>query len=285
MNKSSAGFIYCTRNICISSCSYIFTVIFFTLLLSFFSSNNCIAQVKEFEYSDSSILQESEETKLTLEKPAEVITDTTFHPHFVSLPADSVAAWKGSGEYVYMNTLDSLLKRRMGESEESYQPVKQQNSPSFLQGLLSATIVKIIFWILAITAVGFLLYKLFLSKANLGKRQSGNPVTEVLPEEVLPIEMSDYDTLIRQSFLLEDYRMAVRYLFLRTLFVLNEKGVLQWPSEKTNFEYVQEMPLQKKNDFAKIVLNYEYVWYGHVKINREQFEQIENSYTQFTKKI
>lgn len=283
MYKLAAPIRHCSKNTCISRCSYILTIIFITFILCFFNSTICIAQSKEFQYSDSSIVEE--EAKTAQEKQEEILTDTTFYSHFMSIPVDSVTAWKRSREYGYMNSLDSLLKQKMNENEESYQPVKQNNSPSFLQGLLSDIIVKIIFWSLAIFAVVFLLYKLFLSKVNLGTRQSDNSVTEVLPEEVLPVEISDYDTLIRQSCLLEDYRMAVRYLFLRTLFVLNEKGLLQWPSEKTNFEYVQAMPVQKKNDFATIVLNYEYVWYGHIQINRQQFELIENSFIQFSKKV
>lgn len=285
MFKPNAPIPNSIRNTCLSRCVYIFTFCFITFILIFFNSNNCSGQAKEFQYADSSIIEEAEEFKTIIEKPAEEITDTTIPTYRLSIPADSVAAWKNSREYTYIYTIDSLLKQKINEREESFQPVKQSDSNSVVQGLLSSTLLKIIFWCLAIFAVIFLLYKLFYSRANLGKRQAGSAVTEVLPEDLLTGEMSDYNTLIRQSFLLEDYRMAVRYLFLRTLFVLNEKGHLQWTSEKTNFEYVQEMPIQNKGEFATLVLNYEYVWYGHLRISRQQFEQIENYFTAFSNKI
>lgn len=79
--------------------------------------------------------------------------------------------------------------------------------------------------------------------------------------------------------------MAVRYLFLKTLRQLSDRGHLQQSADKTNFQYVQEIPADKRNDFASLVLNYEYVWYGHLNIVREQYDQLEKKYTSFYNKI
>ena len=124
-----------------------------------------------------------------------------------------------------------------------------------------------------------------MSQGMFKRSASAAALKEMEDEQQNIDDDSDYDALIRQSFRLADYRMAVRYLFLKTLRQLSDRGQLQRSAEKTNFQYVQEIPVDKREDFASLVLNYEYVWYGHLNIAREQYELLEKKYTSFNNKM
>ncbi|MFT3908210.1 MAG: DUF4129 domain-containing protein [Ferruginibacter sp.] len=242
--------------------------------------NNSQAQTQGYVYSDTSLLENGEASQADVEG-----ADTILYKHEIAISADTINAWKTDKRFAYVKNLDSLLKAAEKESDEDYRSVSHKTSPSFLQKILSSGFVQVIFWMIAIGIVLFILYKLFLNQGIFKRSSTALTVKEIQAEQTIIDETADYDALIRQSFKLSDYRMAVRYLFLKTLRQLSDKGMLQRSVEKTNFQYVQEIPADKKNDFASLVLNYEYVWYGNLDISREQFEQIERGYTSFYNKI
>ncbi|MEO8769174.1 MAG: DUF4129 domain-containing protein [Ferruginibacter sp.] len=262
---------------------------FFIFCFICFITNNSVAQTQGYEYSDSTLLDNPEEGIPTNPNKEEAnFTDTILYMHEIMMPADTVDSWKNDKKYAYVKNLDSLLKEREKEYLSQNRTVSSDSSSSASSGLsdfFSSSIVKGIFWAMAIFFVLYILYKLFLNQGIFKKNRSSIPVKEVAQDEHLIDNASDYDALIRQSFNIGDYRMAVRYLFLKTLRQLSDKGQLQRSVDKTNFQYVQEIGPDKKNDFASLVLNYEYVWYGHLNIAREQYEQIEKNYHSFYNKI
>jgi hypothetical protein len=73
---------------------------------------------------------------------------------------------------------------------------------------------------------------------------------------------------------------------LQTLYKLSDGGLLQFSSDKTNYQYVNELggkPYQ--NDFAAITLNYEYVWYGKFDISEDVYKRLSGEYRSFHQKI
>ena len=249
-------------------------------------SNSTVAQTQGYEYSDSTLLDNPEEGVPTNPNKSEAnFTDTILYMHEIAIPGDSIDSWKNDKKYAYIKNLDSLLKAREKEYISQSRTVSSDSSSSGLSNFFSSSIVKAIFWAVAIFFVLYILYKLFLNQGIFKKNRSSSPVKELEQDEQNIDDASDYDALIHQSFKLADYRMAVRYLFLKTLRQLSDRGQLQRSVDKTNFQYVQEIGPDKKKDFAALVLNYEYVWYGHLDIAREQYEQIEKNYLSFYNKI
>jgi hypothetical protein len=91
--------------------------------------------------------------------------------------------------------------------------------------------------------------------------------------------------LIQQSYKLGDYRVAVKYLFLKTLHQLAGRSFIEYAVDKTNYQYLREISPDKRNEFSKLVLNYEYIWYGNVNIGRELYDNLEKDFTAFQHKI
>lgn len=78
-------------------------------------------------------------------------------------------------------------------------------------------------------------------------------------------------TLSRQ----QDYRSAVRYLYLSTLLILDEKGVFRYNRSRTNREYLQSVA--NKPEVAPVLTDvvevFDRVWYGYEPIDDEQYHQ------------
>ncbi len=239
-----------------------------------------------FEYADTTILRNNTEAAASSDGQDD-ITDTILYQRLITIPKDSLDSWKNDKKFAYVKNMDTLLKLKDEETMAAYQPSSGNSSPSFLQRFLSSGFIQTLFWMIAIGIVIFILYKLVLSKGNFifRKNSSSSSAAREIEEAHDIDNASDYDALIRQSYKLEDYRMAVRYLFLKTLRLLADKQLLQHSTDKTNFQYVQEMVPEKKNDFANLVLNYEYIWYGNLKIVPDQYTQVEKKFTSFNSKI
>ena len=104
-------------------------------------------------------------------------------------------------------------------------------------------------------------------------------------EEVVTSE-SDFDRLIRVALTTGNYRLAVRYQYLRSLHQLAVRNYVSLAADKTNYQYVQEISNhQVRNDFASLTLNYEYVWYGEFQIEQTIYQKLETAFKSFNQKV
>lgn len=218
------------------------------------------------------------------EQDADILSDTTVFISSLSIPADSVHAWKLNKRFAYMQHIDSLLKLKKQEELQLYSDEPSGKPNSFLVTLVTSGIVRVIFWCIVIGFVLFILYKLLVSGGVFGTRSASRTIQETT-EEVEAELVMDHDKMVRQALQQSDYRMAVRYLFLKTLSRLKDKEFIHYSADKTNYQYVQEVPSEKRNDFASLVLNYEYVWYGNFSLTKEMYTGIENRFGAFNHKI
>ncbi len=72
-----------------------------------------------------------------------------------------------------------------------------------------------------------------------------------------------------------DHRLAVRYLYLSGLLLLEERGLLRYDRSRTNREYlrsVQEHP-QLALNLREVIEVFDRVWYGYHEIDEESYAQ------------
>lgn len=247
------------------------------------------AQDKRFEYADSALIQESPSTSMqeytdeednVPEDEKDILSDTTIYITDINISPDSVLAWKQNKRFGYVNNLDSLLKIKQQEDLDNYQQAVKQKPNNFLKKLFSSGMLQIFFWIVAMSFVVFVLYKLFFSNGIFKKNMLRTTVSEVQEKEIITT-IADYDKLVLQSVKQADYRMAIRYLFLKTLMQLSEKEYIHYATGKTNYQYAEEISSDKKNEFAALVLNYEYIWYGNFQLPLESYTVIEKKFSSF----
>lgn len=110
---------------------------------------------------------------------------------------------------------------------------------------------------------------------------------EVPYEETLEnIHEINFDDQLDIALKQENYRLAVRLLYLRTLKVLTDKELIFWQPEKTNQRYVAELnDEQYQGVFGDLTNQFEYVWYGDFNIDRSHFETIDRSFQEFNQQV
>lgn len=84
----------------------------------------------------------------------------------------------------------------------------------------------------------------------------------------------DFEALINAALQQNNYRLATRYLYLKSLKILSRKGIIDWHYDKTNSDYINEITNETtKNSFTRISYIYDYVWYGEFNIDEDQFKR------------
>ncbi|MBI5964974.1 MAG: DUF4129 domain-containing protein [Chloroflexi bacterium] len=71
-----------------------------------------------------------------------------------------------------------------------------------------------------------------------------------------------------------DYRSAVRYLYLSSLLLMDERGVLRYDRSKTNHEYLRSVANSPElaGPLEEVVEVFDNVWYGYHTLEEETFK-------------
>lgn len=110
----------------------------------------------------------------------------------------------------------------------------------------------------------------------------------ILPYDVISenIHEIDYEQELKRLISENKYRLAVRLLYLQALKKLSDADLIQWQPEKTNYNYLTEMNKPElKEDFSKLTLQFDYIWYGDFPVDADKFEPINQSFNQFNSRI
>ena len=263
------------------------TTALFLFLFSFAVSSNGQNTVVPKTSEDSTFLlnnDEAEKNKNSSGFAKEVLSDTSISFSDFFIRRDSISSTKLKKEYSWITNIDSFLTAQKREdSNQSKMVIKQNSGTSFLGRLFNSAILQIVMWIAAAALVLFIIYNLFLSEGIFGSRSAKKAIQ--LADEDDTRLVIDYEALLRKAYADENWRFAMRFLFLKTLQKLNKNEMINYAVNKTNSAYLKELPVIKRNDFASLSLYYEYVWYGNVEIEKTVFDTIENKFNNFLNKI
>lgn len=242
-------------------------------------------RIKDSTFITNDSNNDSDEEENSSGFAKDVKGDTLIYFNGFEISKDSINNWKNKNEYKWIKNLDSFLIDRKKQSEK--QPritLKENRSPSFFDSIFGSGIFQTLLWMAAVTLVLFIIYKLFLSNAVFGKR-SKKATIEMLQDEEDVTLANDYDSLLQRAYNVGDLRLAMRYLFLKTLQKLNDKEMIRYSVDKTNSMYVKELAPAKRNLFASLALYYEYIWYGNAAVNTETFDAIEIKFNEFLNRL
>ena len=210
--------------------------------------------------------------------------------------SDKINKWKQSRQFAYMHYLDSLLRKRKDFKSDTVSineisgKIIRNNQPekgsSGLNNMLNSLPLKIFFWTLAIIFILFVGYNV-LFKNGIFTRKKRKSVPE--SGEELSAELDDfskYDELILGAENANNFNLATRYLYLKTLKNLSEKEIIFFSPDKTNFDYLNEMRANNYfQEFQSLTRNYEYLWYGKGVIQGEKYQHLKEEFISFNKKV
>ncbi len=137
-----------------------------------------------------------------------------------------------------------------------------------LIGLSAALIIFVIFKLLNVD------FKLLFGKSK---------VIDVPYDESLEnIHEINFDEQLETALENNNYRLAVRLLYLQTLKQLSDRELIDWQPEKTNNIYVAELENQSLQvDFSSLTYQFEFIWYGDFPVDKTQFTQLKQSFENF----
>jgi len=262
-------------------------------ILLFFFNSYSFAQKNIQDTTDSPIASVEEDS---INNDYENVADTLIIKTVFDSADDSILKWKHSREFGYMAYLDSLLRKKTGLRIDTVSidngtvnkrraitdSATRTNSNKFLNSFP----VKIFFWTIAIFFVGFILYKLFITGGLFAKGNVKADDEHANKEPETLNEYSEYNVLIHESELKNDFNLSIRYLYLQSLKRLADSGLIIFSPDKTNNLYVQELAGRSyQQGFAFLTLNYEYVWYGRFTIDMTQYQKLKEKFILFNKKV
>ena len=143
--------------------------------------------------------------------------------------------------------------------------------------------------IIYFTLIGIALY--FIVRLLAGKQATSffskkSKEIATLQYEEENIEKIDLDKLIQQALSEKNYRLAIRYMYLKTLKELSKNQLIEWNFEKTNSDYYHEIKIPTvKENFKKVSYLYEYIWYGEFPIEQPEFTNAKQVFDHLTHNI
>lgn len=227
------------------------------------------AVVEDDEYYDDTT-EAVEEAPRELEKPV-----------VRRVSNDSIRQLKRRGEFSYMKYADSFMRNYQNPEERTEETRERQEEREPSPGVFDSAGLKAVYWGIAIVVVLWLLWSIFNGKGSLFARNKSKPVEveETVEED---IKGTHLEQLIERAIRAKDYRMAIRYMYLHTLELLGEKQLILLAPQKTNYQYVRELTGKPYlEEFSKLTMQYEYVWYGEFKLDDKQFGKVHEGFKTF----
>ncbi|MGO3184032.1 MAG: hypothetical protein ACTIJ9_14495 [Aequorivita sp.] len=140
-------------------------------------------------------------------------------------------------------------------------------------------IIKLIVYSLLIIFAVYILVNLLVGKnaSSFFGQQSKLVAPLNIQEE--HIENIDLDNYIKNALKEENYRLAIRYMYLKSLKLLSLNNIIEWHFEKTNNDYYREIEsLSLKENFKKASYLYDNIWYGEFALDKSGFENAKKDF-------
>ncbi len=145
---------------------------------------------------------------------------------------------------------------------------------------------EIFIWIFSVSLILFAIYRLTDMERKFffqGNRQ-GKPLN--YSEEQEDIHAIDFTQAIQDAIERQQFRVAIRLMYLKSIKILSDRNLIQFRPNKTNTEYTRELQSTTyAAGFEEITLVYEYAWYGEFPVERETFERLRNIFFEYEKSI
>lgn len=179
-------------------------------------------------------------------------------------------------------TNDDAFSYRDSIEFKKIEPVKEKprTENTFIKAwrkfvkFLSSKEGQIIVWGLLFCIIAYAVYKTVIGDRSslFGKTSKVQAAPDDADLDLDDITDTNWESLLHKAAKEGDLRMAVRYSYLLLLQILQEKDLIHYRNDKTNFQYAGELvDTPYKQTFRKLTRQYEYTWYGNFPISNETY--------------
>jgi hypothetical protein len=176
----------------------------------------------------------------------------------------------------YEDTKRKIVPKKRENKEKKEKEVKKRESLN-LGGL--GVILQYLLYLGIIVLIVVILVIIF---SNITLEKKLEAIVPLDLEDIEDIESIDAKSGLEIALDAENYREAVRMLFIQLLQVLVLKESILWKPKKTNRDYLREMSDHEEvSHFRNLVMAYERVWYGSEEIDKPYFDLLRNDFERF----
>ncbi|TWP23792.1 hypothetical protein ETU10_06045 [Apibacter muscae] len=191
------------------------------------------------------------------EKPSNIYTGKDFIYEIPQKDSDSDSNFLSKYFDWIVQKIFNFIKKLFNFNTEQNQ-VSDRNLLNFILILLLG--------ILLIVGLLFLIKKF--------RKTIGRNDEDILSAEEVEknIDTVDFDQLIYQAVSDKNYRLAIRFYYLRILKLMANKKVIEYHRNKTNYDYFYEIKnYDLKNLFQSTSKTFDYSWYGDYSPKESDF--------------
>lgn len=149
-----------------------------------------------------------------------------------------------------------------------------------------AKIIETIIYFILIAGTIYFLIRLLIGKDAVSFFRKKNKLVAPINSTEEHIDAIDLNALIINALAEKNYRLAIRYMYLKALQDLSIKNVINYHFEKTNTDYYREIvDVSLKQKFSRISYLYDYIWYGEFDLDENEYKSAKESFDQLNVKI
>ena len=120
-------------------------------------------------------------------------------------------------------------------------------------------------------------------KSLFGKKKLETEDADFIAEDV---NKMDFEQLINESLKAKNYRLVIRFLYLKNLKLLSDREFINWNPNKTNYSYLNEIESPGlRTKFLRTTHIFDFVWYGEFILDENSFNDAYNFFLEFNQLI
>jgi hypothetical protein len=197
-------------------------------------------------------------------------------PVFRTVPDSDFSAYRKDPDFAYAY-------------DPAYWRLRQTPSSGGLNWLdraLSSVFWRYFVYALLLGLLGVGLYRIIADNGlNLFYRSPRKAAIES-GEEDPDLADQDLDVRVQEALKAGNLRLATRYLFIKTLRLMDAQELIRYQAKSTNEEYIRQLGAQDVSDrFRYLARAYEHVWYGGFNLTQPQFDRLSRYFQDFYQTI
>lgn len=201
-------------------------------------------------------------------------------PELRKVPDSMVNSLQKQKDFAYANDPEYWTR----EPERQAETRSGSNGKSFwdyFNDFFSGKAIRTITYGILIAFFLFVIYRIIVVN-KLFLFYSGSKAKATATDEAIDIEDDNLDEKIQKAVAAKEHRVAVRFMYLKALRLLNDKQWIRYHADGTNHEYVSQMSGHKlATEFGFLTRVYDYMWYGEFTVTEEQFEIVQKNFSHF----
>jgi hypothetical protein len=196
-------------------------------------------------------------------------------PVFRTVPDSDFAAYRKDPEFAYAFDPDYWNLHRPPEE------------PNWFDRVLGSVFWKYFVYALLLGLLGFALYRIIADNGlSLFYRSPRRAAVAKEEDEDQDLADQDLDTRVQEALSAGNLRLATRYLFIKTLRLMDAQELIRYQAKATNEDYIRQLGAKDVSDrFRYLARAYEHVWYGGFSPSQPQYDRLNQYFQDFYQTI